>query len=386
MADALGRSVMSLLKHGLESDAIPPSALDSVDRLAELAYALPDDDREVLRPGLFDDWLSAAINHVAGEAVQNWCLTISRRRNIEGDHWQGLPASVQTRLNEVLASESTQAKVGRAVIARYTSFFFNIDQAWTKTELLPCFDWEKAPTKAQQVWHGHLHGSWSDALFAEMLPVYRQSFALLDADLKSLRVAFCNRVAATALRSSVHPWESGWLSDFVRDAGLGARATWTEAVGTALGQLNSEAKTAAWDRWIWRYWTERLTGVPRPLSDAEKQRMVTWAERLGPMYPNAVELVCATPVSLEKTRLIFYDFQKSDLVTLYPTPTARLIEHILRHLFELPYECGFVDKAVRRLLEAGADKPILLSICEHMARLGCRSASELRIAVAGGGV
>jgi hypothetical protein len=385
--DSLGRNVMSLLRHGLESDAIPPSALDSVDRLTDLAYALPDDDGEVLRPGPFDDWLSAAINHIAGEAVQNWCLTISYRRSIEGDTWRGIPTSYQTRLNAVLVGESVHAQLGRAIIARYTAFFFNIDQVWTKAELLPRFDWEKDPAKAQQVWHGHLHGSWSDALFAEMVPVYRQSFARLDAaDLKTLRSAFCNRLAATALRSSVHPWDSGWLSDFVRDAGGEARAAWTEAVGDALGQLKPEAKKAAWERWIWRYWTERLTGVPRPLSAEEKQGMVTWAKRLGPVFPNAVELVRATPVSLEKTRLIFYDFQTSDLVTLYPTPTAHLIEHIITHISELPYECGFVDKAVRRLLEAGADKAILLSICEQMARLGCRSAVELRTLVSVSGL
>jgi hypothetical protein len=52
----------------------------------------------------------------------------------------------------------------------------------------------------------------------------------------------------------------------------------------------------------------------------------------------------------------------------------------------LPYECGFVDKAVRRLLEAGADKAILLSICEQMARLGCRSAVELRTLVSVSGL
>ena len=109
--------------------------------------------------------------------------------------------------------------------------------------------------------------------------------------------------------------------------------------------------------------------------------MVQWAMRLGPVFSQAVEKVCAVPVTLDRSRLIFYEFQTSDLVTLHPTPVARLIDHILKHLPDLPYECGFVDEAVRRLLEAGADRTVLSSICEEMARLGCSTAAPLRASV-----
>ena len=382
--DSLGRKVMALLQHGLETDAIPLAALESVETLADRVIAVPD-EAGLASTGMFDDWLTAAINHAGGDAVQVWCLALSHRRGAEGDAWSGIPQPYQKRLESVLTSDAVNAQFGRTMIGRHATFFFNIDPGWTRTHLLPLFDWSVDPGRAQQVWHGHLWGKWSDPLFAEMLSAYKQTFSRVDQELASMRKPLCNRLASIALRSSVHPLESGWLSEFVREAGPEARERWTLSVGEALGALSPEAKEAAWERSIRAYWTERLTGVPRPLSDEEKQWMVQWARRLGPVFPQAVEKVCAVPVVLDRSRLIFYDLRTSDLVTLHPTPTARLVHHILRNLPELLYECGFVDEVVRRLLETGADRSALLSICEEMARLGCRTAADLRAAVANSG-
>jgi len=110
---------------------------------------------------------------------------------------------------------------------------------------------------------------------------------------------------------------------------------------------------------------------------------VSWIFGLKPVLEEAVAKVLLAPVILSEHGMFLYRLKESDLPTDCPAQVALLLRHILVNAPELGFDCDSVDRVTRVLLGSGADKALLSDICEHMARLGCPTASPLSDLVAG---
>jgi hypothetical protein len=55
---------------------------------------------------------------------------------------------------------------GRVVLAAHAIALFRVDEEWSKTYLLPLFDWHKSELEARAAWEGFL---WSPRLYRPLL-------------------------------------------------------------------------------------------------------------------------------------------------------------------------------------------------------------------------
>ena len=376
---AADRGVADLLEHALKDDSAAPAAtwpliLDVAERLV----TRPDlDDGLVLEDK--NDWLLLALNHSAGRAMISWLQALSRTRVAAGEAWRGLSGDQRARLERVLGTAGTSAERARTIIASQAHFVFSIDPDWSRSYVVPLFDWSADSTRAEQAWQAYLQwGRWNDALFAEMLPFYEQAYNRLTTALASQADLFAGRLASVAIYGADDPWHGGWLARFIAETDPTSRATWAERLGRALRELPLEAAEHTWRRWLADYWSDRLKGVPRALGEGEGRAMAEWVFGLGPVALEVIELIEHTRVVLGENSLIFMEIDQTGLATRDPATAARLLRHVLAGMTQLTWACQSVDALVRGLLATNADRTVLRDICESMARLGCPSAGELR--------
>lgn len=375
-APAVGR----LLRNGLEDGAIPTSDIESTERLADRLFESAVESREEVQGRTGDDWVTTAINRPGGYAAQVWLQALSRRQQDTDEETGSLPDAYRERFEEALKSDAPDAQYASVLLASQLPFLHYLDPDWTEANLIPLFDWESDPENAERAWHGFLvWGRFTEPLLELLLPHLMQSFSRLDDELAAHRRAFCQRLAAVALHSEVHPLDQeGWLPRFVEDADEESRKLWTDAVGRRLGSMKNEARETVWKRWMRDYWSDRTEGVPAPFSDAEATGMVEWALALEPVFDEAVELVCRVPVPATQDRGLLHGFRRSQILETETELSARLLLHLLQSSDELTYECRFALEITESLIDQGLENALALSICDRLVELGCAGATKLQ--------
>lgn len=376
----LSREVANLIKHGVSEQqaSLPLSCLPLAEGIADSIWqhSMTSSERPVQES---DDWLSVAINHVGGKVVEIWLHALSRRRAETEARWEGIPPEFNDRFEKVISGASFSAQLGRVLLTSQLHFLFVMDTVWVKDKILPLLDWSIDDKRSQQAWHGYLiWGRWNDELLLYLLPLYEMTFSRLEHQFtRELREQFCKHLASIAIYSRVDPLKHGWLWRFLRAVSDEMRQEWARAIRYTLDSLNETTIKDLWNGWMNRYWSERITGVPVKLSQDEVEEMVYWAAELSPVFPDAVENICASdPPRMENTH-IYHDFLEKDFATKHPVPLTKLLSHLLPNAAEPFRQCGEVEDLVRRLLQTSAPRSQLLQICNELAGLGCPSANEL---------
>ncbi len=375
------RPVADLLEQGVRKrqGELPLSCLPLAE---DLAGHLFDACRKALRDKEAldkEDWLSEAINHPGGMIVEFWLQALLRRRAGAGEDWTGLPPGYKQYFRKVLSGKSYTAQLARVVLVSHMRFLFALDADWTRKKILPLLDWSSDQRRTQQAWHGYLLGGrWHEELLPGLLPLYQQSFCKLSDELSSMRDRFCEHLASIALYSPINPMKDGWLQKFLLRSDSESRKNWVSNVSQQLLPLREESVQYLWDRWMHDYWSERITGVPLALSEDEKEGMVLWSIPLEPVFPAVVDKICATSAPSLKQTYLYTELVEERFATKYPIPLTRLLLHLLPKADKSFLHCWYVEELVRSLVGSAASSGDLLLICEHLARLGCSNASELK--------
>ncbi|MCE9636431.1 MAG: DUF4020 domain-containing protein [Planctomycetes bacterium] len=372
----LARALSKGTESGITTEAGLAAAETVADRVFVRAVAEEDEPEDGDIPG---GWLTRAINHVGGVVAEIWLRALSRRRRMAEDKWSGLPPAYHERLLGAVAGGSSAAQMARVVVAAHVQFLHSLDGAWTVEHVVPLFDWTRDRRRAGQAWAGFLQwGRLSESVAQAMLPHLEQCFAMTASDLKEHREGLAVRLAGLALYSDIHPLDSGWLTRFVQSADVETRTMWARHVAMELDALETKAKEEAWTRWIQRYWKERATGAPSPFANEETEQMVDWALALGPRLADAVDLLERTSIRPTEHNPLLYTLRDSPLLREEPRTLARLLLHVLKGIDGLSYDAAFVDEATRTLIDAGADREVLVALIERLAELTCPTAAELR--------
>jgi hypothetical protein len=371
--------IADLLENGLrkEQGKLPFSCLPLAERVAEQFW--DECAKELPKELESEDWLTRAINHPGGKITEFWIYALSKRRSEDGESWTGLPVEYNRYFNKVLSGESFAADLGRSVLAGFILFLFSVDAGWTRENILPLFDWSTNERRAQQAWDGYLvRGRCNEALLPEFLPFFEQTFSRLSRELSYRRELLCKHLANIAIYSSINPLENGWLGRFLSVVELQDRKTWAAEVRHQLRALKGDFTRDLWNRWLDKYWSQRITGIPVRLSDEEMEKMVLWAVELGPVFAAAVEKVCLSPApSLEHT-FLYDELVEKEFAASQPIATTDLLLHLLPNAHEPFYHCEKVEQLVRNMAGSSAPRDRLLQVCNHLARLGCPNASQLR--------
>jgi hypothetical protein len=374
-------AVADLLDSSIRRKDLEPNDVDTLELIGDRVVATADEPASVEADDA-TDWSTKAINDPVGQVGLMLVRALSYRMDKAGDDWAGLPDVQRERFESLLASGGNNAAMARVTLAGHVHFLFHADRLWTKTQILPLFDWAAEPIVAAQAWDGFLTwGHWKDALFKEMEPFVRQVFAHAD-DLRA--DTFVTNLARVAALRPHDPWrDNGWLFDFVRVLGPQHLAKWTEQFGRYAESLSAEGRQELWVRWVATYWDDRITGVPQPLSDKERQAMVSW---IMPFRHHAAELVgriaIAPPQQID--HYTFYRLKRSGLAVSHANEMGKLLRYLLHAAQAIDHDNGQLLTLATDALKSGATKDDLLAVASEMARLGVQGAGRLKAKVEAG--
>ncbi len=144
------------------------------------------------------------------------------------------------------------------------------------------------------------------------------------------------RLADVALFSGINPIEQGWLDCYTAAAEEQSRVRWIEQVSHGLRHLPAGAADAQWDVWMREYWANRLSSIPKAMTDEEATALVDWAVSLGDRFPEAADLACRHEARLHQHSMT--TFWLSDLgeqpeavnhLDAHPEDAAKLVTHLL---------------------------------------------------------
>jgi hypothetical protein len=374
-------SVAGLLDDGVEKpDRVIPD--DSVVKAVALARKTWDAcvQDEHGKHGEAKDWLFVALNHAAGTLVLFFLRILSKTRRAVGPEWNGLPLEYQEIFTSVVAGNTYAAELGRVMLASQVLFLFGLDDKWTVENIVPLFKWSSDSKRALQAWHGYLGwGQWSNALLVHMIANYEETFLVLHAEFGESRDKLCGHLAGIAVLSSIDPLEHGWLNHFLASVHSEEREMWASSVAMVLQGATEASKEAVWNRWMRKYWQNRIQGVPVPLSAEEAGKMTRWAIHLEPVFPEAVDVSCASPPPELKFNHIYYELARSPVPNQHPTAASKFVLYLLRNQTGQFWGCDDVETIVKNILSTKPlDKADLLLICDQLARLGCGNGASLR--------
>jgi len=363
-----------------EQPKIPSSCLTSAQNLAEKVWDACS--RPPLEEsGAAHDWLQRAISHPGGKLVEFWLNILSIQRNEAGDTWAGIPQEAKAFFEKVLNDTSAIAELGRVLLASQLHLLFALEAEWTRRNILPLLDWSVNSKRAQQAWHGFLDwGRWNEALLPDLISLYEKTFPHVKIDLgdQHMRKRFSEDIAHIALFSSHNPLLNGWLSKFLLSVDASDREAWAGHIRHSLRSLPKEAIRYMWDRWMNEYWKQRNAGVPLPPGAAELEQMVGWSVYLKPVFSEAVKQICQIVAPPLRQTLLYHELVREGVAANNPEALSRLLHHLLKKAEDPFLHCYYVEQLVQKLADSSVSRSALLELCNELARLGCKRATELR--------
>jgi hypothetical protein len=362
-----------LLEYGStrEADALPNELMPAAQRLAERIWS------ECLRhiqatARQMEDWLLEAINRPGGKLARFWLERISSAKRAEGDNWKGIPKDIAKGLSTIIDNSSQAAAHARVVIASQVHYLFSIDPAFAKEKVLPLFEWTRSKITAEQCWHGFvMWGRWLPGFTEQLLPNFDEMISRASSESDNIKRATLMQISVLALYRLADPLSNGWFPRVIRT--LGTEELWALAaeIDHALDHTNTDIVEGIWERWLRRYWEDRLLGKPKPFGLEEAKHTGAWALSMGKYFPEAVKLVAAIQPRPAFEHIGFLSrVESKGLARTYPTATADL----LLAYFSAPdlhiYPDETLQKIWRDLVQANLPLEKQRSLHEAMFRFG----------------
>lgn len=317
------------------------------------------------------DWLLCALQHPGGKLAEFWVYALYRNLSGEGKERVGLPDAYRERFNRIISGTSAAAAMGRVMLANQLSFLFGVDPYWTRASVIGMMDWTVDRKRAEQMWHGYLHGRWSEPLLPELLPLYEQACHELQEGLAEVWRSLHEHLATIALYGTADPLQGGWLNRCLLALGESGRVGWEQAVWRGLAFLPEEGAALAWNKWMERYWENRIKGIPAPLDSKEMEAMVNWSIHLAAVFPRVVDMIVSSPVPRLEGGRFYLDLADSGLAARYPRDTARLMIHLLSGVPCMFPHCPEVQEIYQQVKTAGLAAAERLQLREQLLRVGC---------------
>jgi len=373
--DEVRSAAARMLAHG--GTGGQPTAWHRNTSARELAALLwPDHEVQGNITGTDDTHLEA-INHPAGDLAHFWTKVVAHDWAQDRDGWNGIPKHIEAQLDRIVTDQGRNGLLARTVLGSQLRFYFGADTAWTRSHLLPLFDWTLAePQDARAVWQSFLsYGQFDDGLLsAGLLEFYLETLRRSDSLGKEHATAqLAEHLAAIALFASPDP--ATWLPTLVTEAPVNVRLAWTHSIARSLRDLTPEESGAQWGRWIQAYWTDRNESVPRPLTGDEASAMAEWVLGLPARRSDAVDLFEHAPAGLTEHGRLLHDVADEDLEA-DPITWTRFLTHVLRGTTETYWGIGYYLKDVVQRLHAADPTPDTSDLIEEAMRLGCTGAGD----------
>ena len=319
------RPVTDLLCSLVRSDGPTYSAelLPEVNRLASEIWDHAAQAPLLVSPG---NRFFQAVNHPAGNLAQFWLNSLEISLKQQNSQIGSLGNVYNVALTRITREDSLAGQLGKATLARQLAFLFAANEEWTGRHLLPLFTCESIADR-QAVWHGFLYGRPNPQVaevmsgpFLSALPSIQELFSE-DSDLRRQFVSFFASMSVYFVEDPL----DNWIPEFFRNVEPEDKERLAWAIGDILASAEDARRREWWDRWIRRYWENRLQGVPFPLEPVEIKAMVGWLPKIGALFPEAVELALKMQPTPLKNSFIIHQLYRGDWWSMCPEATAKLV-------------------------------------------------------------
>ena len=187
------------------------------------------------------------------------------------------------------------------------------------------------PDDFQAAWDGFLIGVHLNPPVAEVMEnLFLKAVEKIDSDLFNQRKQFTKYYIYMLADFAETPHDE-WILRFFQSASQEAKDCFASEVGNCLLYMDETRQPEKWwQRWLKRYWENRLQGRPAPLESSEAAHMLDWLPHLTSVFSEAVDLaVEMLQVLLDEERVIedcrvIYELSDSDLLQNHPESVAKL--------------------------------------------------------------
>ena len=238
-----------------------------------------------------EDWYSKAINHPAGILAEFWMHSLSSWYNQQDPQPTNISEEYLEFMQKILEDETTNGRLGRATIARQSRFLIEIDQEWAIEHLIPLLDSENREDRLA-AWEGFLY----DGINPRVAEILKGSFLRALAEMDELfpertksRDSFIDRLTDLLTYFIDQPLNQ-WIPMFFDKAEMRDKEIFARRIANNLEQMEPDSQKDLWNRWLRKYWENRLDGTPASLAPSEADTMIDWLPTLHNLFSEAVDI------------------------------------------------------------------------------------------------
>lgn len=313
----------------------PSYASDLLPEANEIAAALWHDLDRTEPIEESGDWFRSASSHPAWELANFWLSGFSLWLKHQDPRPMVLSGEYRAALLDIVGDRSLTGKLGRTILTSDFAFLLAVDAAWTREYLLPLFDPDSDDFQA--AWSGFLTGGRLIPVVAEvMTDPFLKAVEEIGSDLFNQRYRFIKYYVHMLVYFVEDPIDK-WIPKLFRHgASQETKTYFAEEIGNHLQNMAEVERQELWQRWLKRYWKNRLQGIPADaLDSSEIVQMLNWLPHLALVFPKAVDLAVQMPQRSLESCWVLEELSMSDesgLGQRHPESVAKLLIYL--------WECG----------------------------------------------
>ena len=224
-----------------------------------------------------------------------WMSTLTRRYELNREHWTSIPFRHKDFINSIIEQHNYPSDIALHYVSGYMGYLYGLDNTWTEETLFSLLDWDHKE-KSQIAWSRLLQlSNWNITLYDALLPRIKKTIKHMD-NLKNARKLFIKLLAQFFLYLT-KDFISDWLKEFSKYCTLEDYSVFSD--------------------WVSKYLMQKTFG------DDEK-RSTTWASKLKPFLEFRINNIQKMPVSKEE--VIHYYRWMNSMPTVFPEFTNIIIK------------------------------------------------------------
>lgn len=325
------------------------------------------------------DWLHQAINHPGGQLAEFLIAVIGELLYPNPQRGCGIPQACKPLANAIVGGIGRASAMGRVLLASNLHYFHWIDPDWTRTNLLPLFDWDRNEIQAVQAWHGFLTWGRPNAGLLEDLTASAVQLTFHLVDLGDERQHYGQFIAQAAYSLPDDPLAKAWFHAFLTKANDEDRANFAFTLDELLESLRPEQKAELWRDWLSRY-LERREQLPPVPEGKELTALVGWSLSLPEQLAELVDRLESLPGKGASVDELLWKLSEGELAGSDPNLLVRLVLALLKRTDKVEsWELPQLHTVIKRLIKEGASKGLILEFIEKYLEYGGLNQQELLI-------
>lgn len=268
--------------------------------------------------------VTEAINHPIGHVTQALMNVWFRREPGDND---SLPGDIEPLFTQMCDVEIEKFRHGRVLLASRLIALFRLDPSWTKTHLLPLFDWGLSSIEAKAAWEGFL---WSPRLYGPLLIAFKSQFLSTARHYEELG-EHSRQFAAFLTYAALEPVDGYTADDF--QAAVGALPQeGLQEVAQALSQALEGAGEQREDYWknrVQLFWRQAWPKSRDLAANSIAESLGRLCIAAGGEFPSALAAVVDWLKPIEHPDYVVHRLQESGLCARFPETALRLLDAVL---------------------------------------------------------